>query len=73
MVFARLRCAMEWSLLLTVRHGLRKDPYPDYRVGVGAPADHLGVLLLRHAHPDLHVSGRRLVRHPGHQRRARVQ
>ena len=64
---------MEWTVLLAVGHRLRQDPHPDHRVGVGAPADHLGLVLLRPPHPHRHLPGWSLVRHQGHQRRARLQ
>ena len=46
-------------------HRVRQDPHPDHRVGVGAPAHHLVLVLLRPAHTRLRVPRRAMVLHQG--------
>lgn len=53
-------------------HWLREDPHPDHRVGVGAPAHDLVLVLLRPARADLYLPRRPLVLHQEYQRRAGV-
>ena len=54
-----------FQVLLPVGHRLRQDPHPDHRVGVGAPADHVVLILLRPPHTRLRLPGRTLVLHQG--------
>ena len=37
-------------------HGVREDSHSDHRLGVGAPADNVDVVLLRFAHHGGRVS-----------------
>lgn len=65
--------SVEWSLLLVVGHGLCQDPHPDHRLGVGAPAYHVGVLLPRPARSRVRLPCRSVVRHQRHQWRESLQ
>ena len=68
----RLHRPMEWSLLLAMGHGVCQNPYTHHRVCVGAPAHHLGLLLLWSPHPGVCFSCWCVVLRQEHQRREGV-
>ena len=54
-----------FQVLLPLGHRVRQNSHPDHRLRVGAPADHVVLILLRPPHTRMRVPGRTLVLHQG--------
>lgn len=67
------RSSMERTVLLTVGHWLRQNPYSYNCFSFGTSTDYMGLVLLRFAYFGVHVPSRSLVHHQTHQWWARFR